>query len=170
MTFTVSLDFSSLERFASEASDRLENDVPQQIVAILRDDAKHQFAVGGEPRWEPLSPSTIRHKRAAGYPRLNRKGLIPASSIQNGQFGPAKVLMMTMALYSSWTNPQDPHHFEEVSASGVSIGSTLIYAATHQYGDTRPAWHGRTVTIPARPIVVTDRAAKQIADLISTSL
>ncbi len=128
---------------------------------LLRQDARRQFASGGDPSWLPLSPYTVEQKRRDGYVRLNRKGIEPEASFQNGHFGPENILMRTMALWASWCRADDPNHYEEWSETGAYIGSDLEYAATHQYGRPGGGWHNSD--IPARPILVSQRTAMEVA-------
>lgn len=164
----IRFDFSKLDAWIEGAEKALEK-APEQIAEILRNDAKRQFAMGGDPAWQPLSPETIREKGMAGYPRLTRKGLVPASALQNETFASSNVLMRTMALYNSWTAKDDPNHVEEVSGEGVFIGSSLVYAATHQYGDTRVAWGKHLVNYPSRPVRVTETAQRAISAFIEAN-
>lgn len=138
----------------------------RKIANLLRADALRQFQTAGDPAWAPLSPRTIARKRRLGYPRLNRRGLVPRSMIQNGNFGPENILMMKGDLLSSWTREDDPHHVETIESSIVEIGSDLIYAGTMQDGGT--GFNG--APIPARPIRVTDRAKREIAALVESEL
>lgn len=160
----VLIDMKPIEALFSRIKAKGES-APSKVAEILRDDAARQFAIGGEPAWQPLSAFTIAKKRRDGYPRLNRKGEIPAASMQKGQFGPENILMRTMALWSSWTREDDPDHFEESTLEGTEIGSTLVYAATHQYGRPKGGWRGSD--IPARPIRVTDKALVRITELLN---
>ncbi len=139
--------------------------VPEKAAEVLREDARRQFAIGGEPAWQPLSALTIAQKRRDGYPRLNRKGKIPTASLQNGVFGPQNILMRTMALYTSWCRADDPDHYELATTELVEIGSTLVYAATHQYG--RPGGGYRGSDIPARPVRVTSTALRRVTEIIN---
>lgn len=164
----IRLDLSGLEKFLAELASRLEGPVLERVAEILREDVVRQFHTGGIPAWRPLSSRTVAAKRRAGYPRLTRKGVAPKSLHQVGVFGPGNVLMRTGALFSSWTNKRDPNHVQTLSPEGVSIGSSLVYARTHQMGRTftaKPFGRGKpvSITVPARPIVVTDGALHRIA-------
>lgn len=138
----------------------------RHIAQVLRDDARRQFSIGGDPAWAPLSRRTIERKRRLGYPRLTRRGTIPQSMVQNGNFGPENILLMKGDLMSSWTNEMDPHHVEDIEGAIVVIGSDLEYAGTMQEGGT--GFHGSH--IPARPIVVSDQAKEKITKLIEKQL
>ncbi len=176
MTPRVQVEMGDVAAWANRTLESLGAEFDARIQGILRDDVRAQFAKGGEPAWQPLAPSTVRAKRAAGYPRLNRRGLVPVSALQNGQFAPANKLMMTMALYSSWTDSRDPNHVATAEEGAISIGSSLAYAAVHQHGATinHPNVFGTgrsaTIRVPARPLVVTDRAAREIAGVVTSSL
>ena len=155
-------EFDNLLTSIANSMDLSKGGLGKKIAAILRADARSQFFQGGTPRWAPLSPATIERKRRLGYPRLTRRGIIPRSMIQRGNFGPENILMMTGALFASWTNENDPHHVEEITQSSVATGSDLEYAGTMQDGGK--GWNG--APIPARPIIITDQARAQIAALI----
>lgn len=155
-------EFDSLLTSIARNIDLSKGGLGKKIATILRNDARAQFQSGGSPSWAPLSPRTIERKRKMGYPRLNRRGLVPRAMIQKGNFGPENILMMTGALFSSWTNENDPHHVEEITPQSVATGSDLIYAGTMQEGGE--GWNGSP--IPARPIVITDQARARIAELI----
>ena len=137
-----------------------------KIAKVLREDALRQFQAGGIPAWAPLSPRTIERKRRLGYPRLNRRGLIPRAMLQNGRFGPENILMMKGDLLSSWTNENDPHNVTEIDEFSIENGSDLIYAGTMQEGGQ--GFGGSQ--IPARPIRITDEATAKIVDLIETAV
>lgn len=165
----ISIDSSDLESLFANIAAGLnfrKNGLGRKIADVLREDALAQFQAGGSPHWAPLSPRTIARKEALGYPRLNRRGLIPRAMIQRGNFGPSNILMMTGDLLQSWTRDTDPHHVEEIDDQMVSIGSDLIYAGTHQNGGE--GWKGSE--IPARPIRITDSAKAKISELIEQNI
>ncbi len=149
--------------------DRLENvarfagSVGDQLGDILRTDIRRQFEMGGIPRWTPLAQSTIQQKRAGGYPRLNRMGLVPQSSIQRGGFGPGNILERTMRLYSSWTDKKHLEHVSKRSDGMIEEGSSVPYADIHQKG-SRDGKHP-----PKRPIVITDEAMRQAVSLLESA-
>lgn len=155
-------EFENLLTSIAKNIDLSKNGLGKKIANILRADARMQFQAGGVPSWAPLSPRTIERKRRLGYPRLNRRGLVPRAMLQRGNFGPENILMMTGSLFSSWTNENDPHHVEEINPSSVATGSDLIYAGTMQEGGE--GWNG--APIPARPIIITEQARARIAELI----
>lgn len=155
-------EFSNLLTSIAESIDFQKGGLGKKIADVLRADARRQFQAGGTPSWAPLSPRTIERKRKLGYPRLNRRGLVPRAMIQRGNFGPENILMMTGALLTSWTREDDPHHVEEITPTSVATGSDLKYAGTHQEGGE--GWNG--APIPARPIIITDQARARIAELI----
>lgn len=128
------------------------------VASRLREDALQQFQSGGDPAWPPLAESTVKAKRAMGYPRLNRRGQIPRNMLQNGRFGPENILMRTGALLSSWTQEQDPDHVEIVTEESVSTGSTVAYAGAHQEGKG----------VPKRAINVTDEAVRDVTNMAAT--
>lgn len=162
---TVGLDLSSLEKWIGQIEMQVTDAEAHAVGNVMRDDARQQFRSGGNPAWQPLSPITIARKRALGYPRLTRKGTAPESLKQNGRFGPENILIMTGALFSSWTDETDPHHLEEHDGGNVWIGSLLPYAELHQFG----GWSvidDRRVNVPARPLRLTEDARSRIIDLL----
>jgi phage gpG-like protein len=166
----IRLDASGLESLFAQIGDRLNltGKLGKRIASIMRADALRQFQAGGEPNWPPLAPATIERKARLGYPRLNRRGLIPQRLVQRGNFGPSNILMMTGALLSSWSDEQDPHHVEELEPRSVSIGSDLDYAGVHQNGYQGPLFGNPKIqgTIPARPIRITNDAKEKITRAI----
>lgn len=61
----------------------------------------------------------------------------------------------------------------QATATGITVGSNLIYAAIHQYGGQ--AGRGRKVTLPARPYIVVqeedyEEIRNAIADFYKTRL
>lgn len=125
----------------------------ERIGELIRADILRQFQVGGDPRWAPLSPKTVMEKARMGFPRHSRDGKPPTRMLQNGQFGPANILMRTGALLSSYVDQGDPDHIEAYRGDTVSIGSTLPYADSHQTGSWR---------MPARPLTITQRGLNEI--------
>lgn len=145
---------------------------PNEIFAgaheVICSDLARQFHAGGIPSWKPLSEITVAEKRRSGYPRRTREGEENLDLIQNGNFAPSNVLMRTGGLYSSWTDPDDPDHIFDADAAGMDVGSSLEYAATHQYGRPGGGWRGSD--IPARPLVITDEALAAAATAIEATL
>jgi len=173
MSVRIKIEGSELGDLAQEIEDSIDfrGRTGQRIASILRADTLRQFQAGGIPSWAPLQPRTIEQKARMGYPRLTRGGLVPQRMIQRGSFGPGNVLMRTGALLSSWSDSDDPHHFEEVERDSVSIGSSLPYAGTHQEGYRGMLFGNPTIqgVIPARPIRITAEARRQITETLEES-
>ena len=113
------------------------------IARVMRESFGRNFAVGGDPPWRPLAPSTIRRKIAMGVPRLTKTGRIPKRLVQNGQFGPANILIATGALRDSYRQKGAKGHVEKIDEQHgtVEVGSRLktpdgrySLAAIHQFG------------------------------------
>lgn len=168
MRIEMQVDAAGAEVLEARAGRVAGRPVLEAAAQILRDDVLAQFQRGGDPPWAPLSPRTVAKKRAAGYPRLNRKGEPPKLLMQNGNFGPENILMRTGALLTSWTQKGDPHHVELVDEQSgeVAIGSSLPYAPTHQRGGR--GFRGSAV--PARPVRLRSEAVERIARLISEQM
>lgn len=79
------------------------------------------------PGWAPLRPKTLQRRA-----RLNRQG---------------PILQVTGKLRNAIVAPQgSPGGIYEMNANSVTIGTNLVYAATHQFGRG---------PIPARPFLPT---------------
>lgn len=172
---SITVDARSFETLLNTIAGNLDftkGKLGKKVAAILREDARRQFAAGGEPRWAALSPRTIQIKERLGYPRRNRFGEVPRGAIQRGSFGPGNILLRTLALFSSWTDETDPHNVERITKDAVLNGSDLEYAGTMQEGYTGPLFGNPRIqgTIPARPIRITDRAKREIAELLENEI
>ena len=137
------------------------------VANIMRADLRRQFAVGGDPKWKPLSPYTIRRKARMGFPALTVKGNIPRRLVQNGQFGPSNIEIQTGALRDAWSTTNSPNHFERIDTTDVTIKmgprtDKLRYARIQQLGGTVRGFGGKRVTIPARPVRVTAPCVREI--------
>ena len=156
----------------------------RQVAAILRLDAREQFAEGGNPAWKPLAPSTIAAKQAAGMPSRLKSGRIPRRLIQNGVFGSTAILIARGDLRDSWGRLGAKGHSETINEQDgtVEIGSSLLIARFHQ-GGTKPypispkagkvlAFMGAAGSVftskpikhpglAARPVVITDNARQK---------
>jgi len=161
------LEFSIDAKGLGDLIDGLENavrfrgPVGEAIGEILRQDARKQFEVGGNPRWQPLALTTIRQKRAMGYPRLTRQGLVPMSMVQSGGFGPSNILERTGRLLEGWTKRNSPEHVSRIEDGKVTEGTSVPYAVFHQKGGKggkRP---------PMRPIVITEEAMRLAAEALA---
>lgn len=163
LQITIRVDAAAAVGEINDMAARAQNMDPMlhRAADILRSDAELQFKVGGIPSWQPLAPSTVSQKRAQGTPRLNRRGQKGEWASQSLgpygkpgiRFGPTAILIRTGALFSSWTNAQDPDHVEITEGDTVKIGTTIPYALVHQQGGGR---------VPKRPVTVTDEAKRQI--------
>lgn len=161
MTFSYTLDVSEWTKVISDLEAKYQPQrILEQAAEIIRSDVLAQFHSGGIPAWKPLAPATVRAKRRTGYPRLNRKGEVPAMLVQNGNFAPSNILIRTGALLSSWTQKQDPDHIEEIDGDMLTFGSSLRYAAYHQTGTGKG--------LPARPIAITEDAMKKIEAIVGS--
>ncbi len=162
-------DVSDVVRLFADIEGRIDLRGPRglgkTIAAMMREDVRRQFAMGGIPAWPALSPRTIAAKRAAGYPRLTRRGTIPTSMMQRGAFGPENILMRTGALLQSWTRSpdQDPDAIEEITQGAVATGTKLYYAAAHQTGQPER-------NLPARPVRITPQLERNVRQLIERAL
>lgn len=81
---------------------------------------------GGWSKWAPLAESTVAERRRLGY----------------GAAHP--ILQRTGALYESVVVEGAPDNVFQVKPNGLQLGSTLYYAAFHEYG---------TVRMPRRAVV-----------------
>lgn len=166
----------------NEALHRCLND----IAAILREDYREQFAMGG-PGWKPLAPETIRRKTRQGLPKKGKNGRVLPRLRQLGASGADAILIATGSLRDSYGVKNAPGHVEEidVEAETVTVGSALPYAGYHQTGailkrkspptpsSAKPsgllrksrkmiAQSVRLGILPARPVVVSQNAKDKI--------
>lgn len=158
----VVVDLSQVSAMLQEVFARkdLKKGLGKVIGEILCKDALRQFQAGGlDPAWTPLKPATIKQKERLGYPRLSRSATAPPSLVQAGSFGPANILERTGALLSSWSDQNDPNHYEKINSDSIESGSTLFYAQYHQ--DPKPGSKN-----PKRAIGITDQAKAEIAEAI----
>ncbi len=110
-----------------------------EVANLLRAEFRHQFAVGGDPPWRPLAPSTVSVKQMLGLPSQlrTRSGRMPQRLFQRGQLAPTNILIMTGDLRDSVVQKAHPDHIERVSKERLEIGTKHWLAPIHQYG-TRP--------------------------------
>lgn len=103
---------------------------------IMRDAYGDRFKQGGDPAWKPLAASTVASKSGAGLPARTPKGRVPWRLKQQGQFGPANILIRSGALRDSYRRKGARGHVEQIDAGAgtVSVGSNLPYAKFHQAG------------------------------------
>lgn len=108
-------------------------------LAMLRADARRQFAQGGDPAWPGLAASTIAAKTKMGLPALTAKGNIPTRLKQGGVFGPGGIGIATGRRRDAWGRMDSPDHLEEINeqAGTASIGSKVPYEIFQSQG-TKP--------------------------------
>jgi phage gpG-like protein len=94
---------------------------------------------GFPDKWVPLAASTLRRRR---------KG-------KNKRNPQARILQDTGMLRKSATGPNSPGSYLEIHSMMMIIGSTLIYAGTHNYGHKQ---------VPARPfLTITSEVASAMS-------
>ena len=125
---------------------RLSNPQPMlaEVGNTIKEEARLRFVEQSSPygsRWKPISPVTLALRRQKG------RG--------------AQILRDTGALMNSIT-------VQSRSASSVTVGTNLIYAAIQQFGGQ--AGRGRKVTIPARPYLPTNGLPPDQMDEVVTVL
>jgi hypothetical protein len=154
----------------------------------MRNDFREQFRAGGIPKaWATLSPNTVAAKRGMGLPGKSAKGRIFWRLKQQGEYGPASILIATGALRDSYGVKGAKGHIEKIdpAKNELVIGSALKIAQYHQYGTPGPyriapvakkalafmtsgGWTiRRSVMHPglrARPVVVTDYAKSKMVE------
>lgn len=115
----------------------------QRIGAQLHSSSMGYFKAGVGPdgeRWAPLK-RTPRPKRKDGTGGGGSKPLIDRGHLRKS------------ITY-------------DATDTGVRLGSNLVYAATHQFGDTRTDARGRARNIPARPYLgISDEDRAEIQDM-----
>jgi phage gpG-like protein len=166
----VDVDLSPLEEALAKiaGSGRKSKSLEKKVMAIIRTDILRQFSARGIPAWEPLSQNTVRRKQGGGKPEETAGGIgrltaNRAYSLERERMlSPDQPLVKSGSLLSSWINPRDPDHEEGIDGTYIWVGSTLEYAATHQYGGRG----FRDSTIPARPLTITSTAIQEIIELV----
>jgi phage gpG-like protein len=184
-SFGMSIDSKDSMRILLAMSERIRNDrlaYHKKVANIARRGFRQNFAVGGQPAWQPLRPETIATKaNIAQFPAVlgKKSGRIPVRLKQNGNFGPSSILIATGALRDSVGSTASPHNVSDFRKDGMELGTDLIYAPTHNYGavivprrvkflrwwgsDGRPIFARQSV-IPARPfLTLTDPYIEEIA-------
>jgi len=112
----VTLDTDELENTLQGNIARLRSPRPflQNVLAMLRADARRQFSVGGDPAWPGLAASTIAAKTKMGLPALTAKGNIPTRLKQGGVFGPGGIGIATGRRRDGWGRKDSKDHIEEI--------------------------------------------------------
>jgi len=100
---------------------------------LIIESVTRNFMAGGRPKWEPLTPSTIRRRR------------------QGEGTGAPKPLRDTNVLMVSIGRPSKDGIFE-VGNKEVTVGTNVPYARYHQFG---------TRHMPARPFMMVQKEDEQ---------
>jgi len=108
----------------------------KNIAGIMMDSVEENFEQEGRPKWEKLSPVTIKSRTKKGY-------------------YPGKILQMRGELAASITSKYDDN--------SALVGTSKVYAAIHQFGGD--AGRNKKVEIPARPFLsLSDEDINKIKD------
>lgn len=91
--------------------------------AIRRTDKHFEDQMGPVKKWDALKASTESRRRKGKKNRGN------------------KILQDTGRLMQSVGTGKGPGHIERLDNTSFTFGTNLVYAATHQYGDTREVFH-----------------------------
>ncbi len=161
----VTVDDAHVRAMLARLSQRMGNLTPvmRKIGNTIKNDSlanfKGQHAPDGTP-WKPLSIATriARANRLSGGKGIKtKKGAIRKSAQRI--ITSANALLDTGILRASV-------NVLETTASSVTVGSRIKYAAIHQFGGQ--AGRGKKVTIPARPFIGMSRTAERsIIDTIN---
>lgn len=112
-----------------------------QVGEYMLGSVESNFDAEGRPdRWEPLKQKTLLAKAGGKRQATKRRGGFTARAQRI--IGGNKILTASRRLRRSMTY--------EADSGGVSVGTNVEYAATHQFGRTS----GRGAPIPARPFLV----------------
>lgn len=131
---------SGYETRAEDLTDAM-NEIGQYMISRTMKRFKEEG-----PGWPPLSPATIRNRKR------NRRGIV-------------KILQDTGVLRGSIGSPSRQGIYE-VGGREVKVGTTVPYAAVHQFGTNRAGRH-HNVRIPARPFLLADeRDVETMEDII----
>lgn len=119
----------------------------REIGGLVRSAALESFVAQSAPdgqKWPVLSPATLiaRARRVTGGKHRKKSGGLNARASRIVASG--KALLDTGVLRGSIA-------VHDVTATTVTVGTNLIYAAIHQFGGK--AGRGRKVSIPARPFL-----------------
>jgi phage virion morphogenesis protein len=125
----VEIDDKELQQALKKLADKTSDLRPlmQNIAGIMEDSVEDNFEQEGRPKWQKLSPATIKQRRKKGY-------------------WPGRILQMRGELASSITSSYD--------SNSAIIGTNKKYAAIHQFGGD--AGRNKKVKIPARPYLTLD--------------
>lgn len=107
--------------------------------------ARNFKAEGRPSRWANLAPETIKDRQRRGYP-------------------PGPILQRSGALMASLTQPGAARQIFRAGPKSLQLGSRLVYANTHQFGDP-------SRNIPKRiMMLVQSQDRSQISRIINTYL
>ncbi len=140
----VKIDDKQLQQALKRLADKTSDLTPlmQNIAGIMEDSVEENFEQEGRPKWQKLSPVTVKQRRKKGY-------------------WPGRILQMRGELASSITSDYD--------SNSAIVGTNKKYAAIHQFGGD--AGRNKKVKIPARPYVrVGDGESKKIIRIITQYL
>lgn len=132
----------ALERLQRRLSDL--SPVMRDIGELLVERAKQRFEASTAPdgsRWAPNSAATLGALLARSRANFRKDGSL--SKRGTARKAGKKPLIDTGTLMGQM--------FYRASASEVTVGNTMRYAAIHQFGGQ--AGRGKKVTIPARPFL-----------------
>ncbi len=137
----VKIDDKELQQALKKLADKTSDLRPlmQNIAGIMEYSIEENFEQEGRPKWQKLSPVTIKQRRKKGY-------------------WPGRILQMRGELASSITSSYD--------SNSAIIGTNKKYAAIHQFGGK--AGRGKKVKIPARSYLrLGDNEKAQIIQVIN---
>lgn len=140
--FGIRTNTKDAEAALNALKDRLQRASPfyREVGRIFRAAVRRNFAQGGVPPWKPLAASTIAEKAAAGYPEPNartKSGKVPKRLMQNGNFGPANILIRTGKMRDALGVRGAPGNVTDIKDDGAYFGinpDIVPYAAVHEYG------------------------------------
>lgn len=107
---------------------------------ILRAAWRRNFAAGGIPSWQPLAPSTVAEKAAAGLPKPGKRGQPLKRLSQNGNFGPANILIRTGKMRDALCQRGAAGNVTIIRDDGGYFGinpDVIPYAAYHEFGGSK---------------------------------
>lgn len=147
---------AALARLAQRLGDMrpVLKDVGESLLASTKDRFAQQRGPDGAP-WAPLSDATLlaTMRRAVAGKGLNRRG-------GGTRVAAVRALARRRALVGE-TRALSSQFGVQVDAQGVTLSTSMVYAAVHQFGMARGATgrrtrHGRPIPfgdVPARPFI-----------------
>jgi len=135
------IDDKEIKQLLQKLAEKTENLRPlmKNIAGIMMDSIEENFQNEGRPKWEKLSPVTIKLRKKKGY-------------------YPGKILQMRGDLADSITSKYDDN--------SAIVGTNKIYAAIHQFGGD--AGRNKKVKIPARPYLnLADKNLEEIKTMLN---